>query len=111
MLAEMGWRRFRAAALNAKASDRLAGTVPGPQGINVTKNDVLDAPARISLCASRDLVSGDLIPALPLEGDAVRPVVEAPAPTVARRLAEVRVAAEAVARTFFGGLRGPHGVT
>jgi ATP-binding protein involved in chromosome partitioning len=62
----------------------------------VTKSDIEAALERVLLPDGRSLISHDLIRALTISGDAVRFVIEAPSPEVARQMAPLRDAAEKV---------------
>jgi len=64
--------------------------------MTVTKTEIESALARVLLPDGRSLVAHDMIRALAVEGGAVRFVIEAPSPEVARQMAAIRDAAEKV---------------
>ncbi|MFK7868925.1 MAG: Mrp/NBP35 family ATP-binding protein [Roseobacter sp.] len=64
--------------------------------MTVTKSDVEEALARVGLPDGRSLLQHDLIRALTVENGAVRFVIEAPSPEVAKQMAPLRDAAEKV---------------
>ena len=64
--------------------------------MSVERSDVLAALARLQLPDGGDLVSRDFIRAVTIDGGAVRFVIEAPNPDVARKLADIRGAAEQI---------------
>lgn len=70
--------------------------------MSANREDVIAALRRLSLPDGGDPVSRDLIRALAVEGDAVRFVIEAPTPEVARALAPLRDAAETAVRALPG---------
>ena len=62
----------------------------------IDRSDILAALARLKLPDGGDLVSRDFIRALVVEGEVVRFVIEAPTPEIARKLSDIRAAAEQV---------------
>ena len=66
--------------------------------MEVTREQILDALRRIHLPDGKDLVSADLIRALTVDSGAVRFVIEAPDPEIARQIEPLRQAAEAAVR-------------
>ncbi|KMK66658.1 Mrp/NBP35 family ATP-binding protein [Puniceibacterium sp. IMCC21224] len=60
------------------------------------RTDVQAALARLALPDGGDLIARDMIRALTIEGGAVRFVIEAPSPEVARQMEPLRRAAEAI---------------
>lgn len=68
----------------------------------VSKDDVTAALARIALPDGGNVVGRDMIRALAVEGGAVRFVIEAPDPELARRMEPVRATAEAAVRALPG---------
>ncbi|MDW4549845.1 Mrp/NBP35 family ATP-binding protein [Defluviimonas sp. D31] len=70
--------------------------------MNLSRDTVLAALRRLTLPDGGDLVSRDLVRALTVEGDAVRFVIEAPDPEMARRMEPVRQAAEAAVKALPG---------
>ncbi len=64
--------------------------------MSVTKAEIEAALERVLLPDGRSLIAHDLIRALTIDGDAVRFVIEAPSPEVARQMAPLRDAAEKV---------------
>ena len=70
--------------------------------MTVTREGVLAALDKVSLPDGGTLVSRDMVRALAVEGGAVRFVIEAPDPDLARRMEPARVAAEAAVRALAG---------
>ena len=70
--------------------------------MNVTRDQVMSALARIALPDGGDLVSRDMIRALGVDGGAVRFVIEAPDAAIARTMEPHRAAAESVVRALPG---------
>ncbi|MCV2865838.1 Mrp/NBP35 family ATP-binding protein [Defluviimonas sp. WL0075] len=70
--------------------------------MSLTRDAVLDALKRVLLPDGRDVVTGDLVRALTIEGDHIRFVLEAPDPDAARQMEPVRQAAEAAVRALPG---------
>ena len=70
--------------------------------MDITRETVLQALARIALPGGGDLVGRDLIRALRIEGGAVSFVIEAATPEEARALAPVQAQAEAALRALPG---------
>ncbi|GAA6207128.1 Mrp/NBP35 family ATP-binding protein [Cognatishimia sp. WU-CL00825] len=70
--------------------------------MSVTEQQVKNALATLGLPGGGDLVSGDMIRALHIEGDKVRFVIEAPSPEIARRMEGLRQAAEQVVGQLAG---------
>ena len=68
----------------------------------VTREEVQAVLARVALPGGGDLLSGDLIRALRVDGDSVAFVIEAPSPAEAQALAPVQAAAEAALRALPG---------
>ncbi|MEP1614481.1 MAG: P-loop NTPase [Roseobacter sp.] len=64
--------------------------------MSVTKAEVETALDRVMLPDGRSLLAHDLVRALRVEGDAVRFVIEAPSPEMARQMGPLRDAAEKV---------------
>ena len=64
--------------------------------MSVDRSDILAALARLQLPGGGDLISEDFIRAVTIDGGAVRFVIEAPNAEVARKLADIRGAAEQV---------------
>ena len=62
--------------------------------MTVTRDQVLDRLKQIALPDGQTLVSADLIRALTIQGSAVRFVIEAPSPEIARQMEPLRLAAE-----------------
>ncbi|WP_102107572.1 Mrp/NBP35 family ATP-binding protein [Oceaniglobus roseus] len=62
--------------------------------MTVTRQTILDTLARLQLPGGGTLVSEDMVRAVTVEGGAVRFVIEAPSPDVARRMGAIREAAE-----------------
>ena len=62
--------------------------------MSVDRSDILAALARLQLPDGGDLISNDFIRAVTIDGGAVRFVIEAPNAEVARKLADIRGAAE-----------------
>lgn len=67
----------------------------GKTNMAILRDDILRALSRVTLPDGGDLVGRDMIRALTQEGSAVRFVIEAPDPDLARRMEPVRQAAEA----------------
>ncbi len=67
-----------------------------------TRERILEALRRISLPDGKDLVSADLVRALSVESGAVRFVIEAPDPQMARQMEPLLQAAEAAVRALPG---------
>ncbi|SPH18728.1 Iron-sulfur cluster carrier protein [Defluviimonas aquaemixtae] len=67
-----------------------------------TRDAITEALRSVALPDGGNLVSRDVLRALTVEGDAVRFVLEAPDPEMARRMEPVREAAEAVVRALPG---------
>jgi ATP-binding protein involved in chromosome partitioning len=76
----------------------------GERNVNMTvsSDQVLAALARIALPGGGDPVSRDMVRALGIEGGAVRFVIEAPDPALARAMEPHRAAAEAAVRALPG---------
>ena len=70
--------------------------------MGVTRETVLDALRRLTLPDGADLVGGDMIRALTIDGDSVRFVIEAPDPETAARMDGIRRAAEATVAAIPG---------
>ncbi|MCU9849613.1 Mrp/NBP35 family ATP-binding protein [Defluviimonas sp. WL0024] len=70
--------------------------------MSLSRDTVLAALRRLTLPDGGDLVSRDLVRALSIEGDAVRFVIEAPDPEMARRMEPLRQAAEAAVKALPG---------
>ena len=70
--------------------------------MSVTKAQIEACLARINLPDGRSLLAHDLIRALTVDAGAVRFVIEAPSPEVARQMAPLRDAAEAAVRALPG---------
>ncbi len=70
--------------------------------MTVSSDQVLAALARIALPGGGDPVSRDMVRALGIEGGAVRFVIEAPDPALARAMEPHRAAAEAAVRALPG---------
>ena len=68
----------------------------------VDRSEVLAALAQLKLPDGGDMVSNDFIRAVTIDGTAVRFVIEAPNPEVARKLADIREAAEKMVRALDG---------
>jgi ATP-binding protein involved in chromosome partitioning len=68
----------------------------------VTRDDIDAALDRIALPDGGTLVSRDLIRAVAIDGDAVRFVIEAPSPEIARLMEPIRQAAEAAVTALDG---------
>ncbi|WP_319824317.1 Mrp/NBP35 family ATP-binding protein [Thalassovita sp.] len=68
----------------------------------VTREQVEQALSRIELPDGGTLVSRDMVRALMVDGDAVRFVIEAPSPEIARRMTPIEKAAEAALRALPG---------
>ena len=64
--------------------------------MSIVRSDILAALARLQLPDGGDLVSRDFIRAVTIDGGTVRFVIEAPNPDVARKLADIRGAAEQI---------------
>ena len=62
----------------------------------VTNEQIRTALSRVAIPDGKDLISGDLVRALQIDGSVVRFVIEAPSPEIARLMEPVRKAAEAV---------------
>jgi ATP-binding protein involved in chromosome partitioning len=70
--------------------------------MSITKAQIEACLARINLPDGRSLLAHDLIRALTVDAGAVRFVIEAPSPEVARQMAPLRDAAEAAVRALPG---------
>ncbi|MFD0859285.1 Mrp/NBP35 family ATP-binding protein [Roseovarius aquimarinus] len=70
--------------------------------MTVTRSDIEAELARIQLPDGGDLMSRDWVRALSVEGGAVRFVIEAPSPEIARQIENVRAAAERAVATLPG---------
>jgi ATP-binding protein involved in chromosome partitioning len=70
--------------------------------MTVSRDEILEALARVALADGGDLVSRDFVRALTVEGGQVRFVIEAPSPEVARQMGAVQAAAEAIVRALHG---------
>ena len=68
----------------------------------VDRSEVMAALAQLKLPDGGDMVSNDFIRAVTIDGTAVRFVIEAPNPEVARKLADIREAAEKMVRALDG---------
>ena len=68
----------------------------------ITKQNVMDALARIGMPDGGDLISRDLIRAVQVQSDAVQFVIEAPTPEMAARMEPIRAAAEKMVRDLDG---------
>ena len=68
----------------------------------VDRSEVLAALAQLKLPDGGDMVSNDFIRAVTIDGTSVRFVIEAPNPEVARKLADIREAAEKIVRALDG---------
>ena len=68
----------------------------------VDRSEVMAALAQLKLPDGGDMVSNDFIRAVTIDGTAVRFVIEAPNPEVARKLADIREAAEKIVRALDG---------
>ncbi|MEX0311798.1 MAG: Mrp/NBP35 family ATP-binding protein [Tateyamaria sp.] len=68
----------------------------------VTKQNVMDALARVGMPDGGNLVSRDLIRAVQVQGGAVQFVIEAPTPEMAARMEPIRAAAEQIVRDLDG---------
>ncbi|MDG1744448.1 MAG: Mrp/NBP35 family ATP-binding protein [Planktomarina sp.] len=68
----------------------------------IDRSDILAALARLKLPDGGDLVSRDFIRALVVEGEVVRFVIEAPTPEIARKLSDIRAAAEQIVMQLDG---------
>ena len=68
----------------------------------VDRSEVLAALAQLKLPDGGNMVSNDFIRAVTIDGTAVRFVIEAPNPEVARKLADIREAAEKMVRALDG---------
>ena len=68
----------------------------------VTRSDIENALARLALPDGGTLVSRDMLRALTVEGGAVRFVIEAPSPEIARQMEPLRQAAEAAVQALPG---------
>jgi len=68
----------------------------------ITKEEILNALARIAMPDGGDLTSRDLIRAVQIQGTTVQFIIEAPTPELAARMEPVRVAAEAAVRGLAG---------
>lgn len=68
----------------------------------VDRSEVLAALAQLKLPDGGDMVGNDFIRALTIDGTSVRFVIEAPNPEVARKLADIREAAEKIVRALDG---------
>ena len=64
--------------------------------MSVTTEEIRAALARVAIPDGKDLISADLVRAIQIDGTAVRFVIEAPSPEIARLMEPVRKAAEAV---------------
>jgi ATP-binding protein involved in chromosome partitioning len=64
--------------------------------MSVTSEQIRAALARVAIPDGKDLISADLVRAIHIDGSAVRFVIEAPSPEIARLMEPVRRAAEAV---------------
>jgi len=70
--------------------------------MSITKEEILNALARIAMPDGGDLTSRDLIRAVQIQGTTVQFIIEAPTPELAARMEPVRVAAEAAVRGLAG---------
>jgi ATP-binding protein involved in chromosome partitioning len=68
----------------------------------VDRSEVLAALAQLKLPDGGDMISNDFIRAVTIDGTAVRFVIEAPNKEVARKLADIREAAEKMVRALDG---------
>ena len=68
----------------------------------VDRSEVLAALAQLKLPDGGDMVGNDFIRAVTIDGTSVRFVIEAPNPEVARKLADIREAAEKIVRALDG---------
>jgi ATP-binding protein involved in chromosome partitioning len=64
--------------------------------MSVTTEQIRAALSRVAIPDGKDLISGDLVRAIQIDGSVVRFVIEAPSPEIARLMEPVRKAAEAV---------------
>ncbi|WP_416881447.1 Mrp/NBP35 family ATP-binding protein [Marivita sp.] len=64
--------------------------------MSVTTEQICAALSRVAIPDGKDLISGDLVRAIQIDGSVVRFVIEAPSPEIARLMEPVRKAAEAV---------------
>ncbi|WP_300583331.1 Mrp/NBP35 family ATP-binding protein [Marivita sp.] len=64
--------------------------------MSVTTEQIRAALSRVAIPDGKDLISGDLVRAIRIDGSVVRFVIEAPSPEIARLMEPVRKAAEAV---------------
>ncbi|MEN8660581.1 Mrp/NBP35 family ATP-binding protein [Marivita sp.] len=62
----------------------------------ITIEQIRAALSRVAIPDGKDLISGDLVRAIQIDGSVVRFVIEAPSPEIARLMEPVRKAAEAV---------------
>ena len=70
--------------------------------MSVTSEEIRAALSRVAIPDGKDLISGDLVRAVQVDGSRVRFVIEAPSPEIARLMEPVRKAAEAVVRDLPG---------
>ncbi len=74
----------------------------GKSSMAITKQNVMDALARVGMPDGGDLVSRDLIRAVQVNDGAVQFVIEAPTPEMAARMEPIRAAAEQLVRDLDG---------